>query len=66
MNGPDELKYFAAAKYAKKWIDGGHSLTDSEESFSFNVASDDEIEMKKEVLLEEHNILKWINVRHGE
>lgn len=29
LNGPDELEYFAAAKYALKWIKTGHFATDS-------------------------------------
>lgn len=29
VNGPDDISNFAAAKYAKKWVDDGHLLTDS-------------------------------------
>ena len=56
INGPDELDYFEAAKYARKWIDGGNLATDSrsgirkEDSISHNVGNildDENAEMKK-------------------
>ena len=57
INGPDELDYFASAKYAKKWIDGGNLATDSrsgiwkEESISHNMGNildDENAEMKRD------------------
>lgn len=54
INGPDDLHHFAAEKYAKKWIDDGHLATDNKlgaKSISYNVASDDELDMKKKILI---------------
>lgn len=57
INGPDELHHFAAAKYAKSWINSGHYATDDkrgaqlEENIPYTVANDDDIEMKKKYLL---------------
>lgn len=57
LNGPDELDYFAAAKYARKWINGGNYPTDSkagmrkEESISHSLLEEENIEMQKKYLL---------------
>lgn len=55
LNGPDELNHFAAEKYAKKWIDKGHLATDNKIGIrnvvSYNVANDEDIELKKKYLL---------------
>lgn len=54
INGPDELDYFSAARYAKSWIDDGHLSTDNKiaarrpESHNIN---DEETETKKNNLL---------------
>lgn len=56
LNGPDELDYFAAAKYARKWINGGHFATDSKvrakdpETVSHSLLEEENVESKKAYL----------------
>lgn len=49
MNGPDELDYFAAAKYAREWVRRGHFVMDSKARIS------KEGETIQHSLLEEEN-----------
>lgn len=56
VNGPDDLSNFAAAKYAKKWIDDGHFASDSKiraknRETTSNIITDDDIDTKKKYLL---------------
>lgn len=57
LNGPDELDYFAAAKYARKWINSGHLATDNragakaEEKISHSLLEEENEITKKKYLL---------------
>jgi len=57
LNGPDELDYFPAARYADKWIKSGKYATDnpankkSEDQISHSLLEEENIEMKKRYLL---------------
>lgn len=52
INGPDNLDFFPAARYAKKWIDDGHLSTDNiMRAKCPESQNDDEIDKKKQYLL---------------